>query len=77
MLDELGLDLHSLAVARKEARVAAAELAKEGNGGPHEITIGITDASGRDLAWDVKRPRRGFATGPFTCFARGANTAGS
>jgi hypothetical protein len=43
--DELGLDLPSLAGARKEARVTAAEMAKEGNGGPHEITIEIRDAN--------------------------------
>ena len=44
--DELGLDLDSLTVARKEARVAAAEMAKEGNGGPHEIIIGIREGNG-------------------------------
>jgi hypothetical protein len=44
--DELGLDLPSLVVARKQARVTAAEMAKEGNGGPHEITIAIRDADG-------------------------------
>jgi hypothetical protein len=43
--DELGLDLTSLAAARKEARVAAAEIAKEGNGGSHEITTEIRDAN--------------------------------
>jgi hypothetical protein len=43
--DELGLDLPTLAAARKEARVAAAEMAKEGNGGSHEITIEIRDAN--------------------------------
>ena len=47
MPDELGLDLHSLAVARKQARVAAAEMAKEGNGGPQEITIAIRDGNGQ------------------------------
>jgi hypothetical protein len=44
--DELGLDLPSLAAARKEARVAAAEMAKEGNGGAHEVTIALRDANG-------------------------------
>jgi hypothetical protein len=43
--DELGSDLPTLAAARKEARVTAAEMAKEGNGGSHEITIAIRDAN--------------------------------
>jgi hypothetical protein len=44
--DPDGLDLPSLDAARKEARTTAAEMAKEDEACPKDITIGVRDRSG-------------------------------
>ena len=44
--DREGLDLPSLDAARKEARTAAAEIAKEGEACPKAVEIQVRDGSG-------------------------------
>lgn len=46
LVDDEGLDLPSLDAARKEARTAAAEMAKEGEACPKDIGIQVRDGSG-------------------------------
>jgi hypothetical protein len=46
LTDQDGLDLPSLALARKEAMTAAAEMAKEDDACPKDIVIRVRDGSG-------------------------------